>query len=191
MKIHLLKLTGAHMVVLGVGLLYRVSNWNFCNFRWWTFNPVWHGIRKHEKWSPLEQPKGNFYKIWWAGPDVNITQFISIFISWQNLILEDIKGENALTLGQTGLNMKFSTFFMIFFSLTTQLGEITCYCCMVIGQGGTLNLNNQLQGKLKLGISDDDVTILPWLPSNIFLVVCMISATHTSYTSKCSNFLKK
>ncbi len=28
--------------------------------------------------------------------------------------------------------------------------------------------------KLKLGMSDDDVTVLPWLSSNIFLVVSMI-----------------
>ena len=26
------------------------------------FNPVWHGIRKQEKCSSLEQPRGNFYK---------------------------------------------------------------------------------------------------------------------------------
>ncbi len=42
---------------------------------------------------------------------------------------------------------------------------------------GGCQLQNLLgcdQGKLKQGISDDDVTVRPWLPSNIFLVVSMI-----------------
>ena len=45
------------------------------------FNRVRHGIRKQEKCSSLEQPRGNFYKIWWARQGVKITQFISIFPS--------------------------------------------------------------------------------------------------------------
>ena len=40
-------------------------------------------------------------------------------------------------------------------------------------------------------MSDDDVTVLPWLPSNIFLVVSIIWFSYTDKcTSKCSDFQK-
>ena len=47
------------------------------------------------------------------------------------------------------------------------------------------------QEKLKLGMSDDDVTVLPWLPSNIFLVVSMIWFSYTDKYIKMLRFSKE
>ena len=72
-------------------------------------------------------------------------------------------------------------FFYIFFDFFQPYNAAWWdHMLLLYGHWSRLNLNNQLQGKLKLGMSDDDVTILPWLPSNIFLVVCMIWFSYTN-----------
>ena len=60
-------------------------------------NPVWHDMWKQEKCSPLEPPRGNFYKTQWAGQGVNCVIYtIDVNFNHKSLEIFEIKSADKI-----------------------------------------------------------------------------------------------